>query len=81
MDMPMKVKDKVSSFLYLYNDISKNLLLPNVVAFNMLRNNDDDVNLGKTLPIASTTDGTWIQHAQDRSWSVSSSKSNVSVRQ
>ena len=55
------IRYKVWSFLYLHNDINKNLMLPNVVAFNMLRNNDDDdVNLGKTLPMASTTDGTWI---------------------
>jgi hypothetical protein len=78
IDMSMKVKDKVSSFLYLHNNIRKNLFVPNVVALNMLRNNDDDdVNLGKTLSIASTTHGTWIQYAQDRSWSASSSKPNI----
>jgi hypothetical protein len=57
-DMPMKVKDKVSHS-YVCTTTSKNLMLPNVVAFNMLRNNnDDDVNLGKTLSMASTTNGT-----------------------
>jgi hypothetical protein len=57
-DMPMKVKDKVSRS-YVCTTTSKNLMLPNVVAFNMLRNNDDDdVNLGKTLSMASTTNGT-----------------------
>ena len=62
MDMPMKVKNKVSSFfLCLHNSINKNFMLLNVITFNILRNNDDDdVNLGKTLPMASTTDGTWI---------------------
>jgi hypothetical protein len=39
----------------------------------MLRNDDDDAKLGKAIPI----DGTWIQHAQDQSWSASSSKSNI----
>jgi hypothetical protein len=80
MYMPMKVKDKVNSFLCLHNDISKNLLLTNVVAFNMLRNDDDDdddVNLGKAIPMVLTIDGTWIQHAQYRSWSTRSSKSNI----
>ena len=68
--------------LCLHNDINNNLLLSNVIGFNILRSNDDDdVNLGKMFSLASATDGTWIQHAQDRSWSVSSSKSNVSVRQ
>lgn len=72
IDMPMKVKYKMSLILSLHNDISKNLLLPDVVAFNMLRNNDNgDVNLGKTLLMASTIDGTRIQHAQDPSWSAS----------
>jgi len=54
MNIPMKVKDKVISFVCLHNDISNILLLPNVVAFNMLRNNDDDddVNLEKTLSMA-----------------------------
>jgi len=33
----------------------------------MLRNNDDDddVNLGKALLMASIADGTWIHNAQD----------------
>jgi hypothetical protein len=64
-DMPMKVKDKVSHS-YVCTTTSKNLMLPNVVAFNMLRNNDDDdVDLRKTPPMVSTIDGTWIQHALD----------------
>jgi hypothetical protein len=33
--------------------------------------------LRKHNSYGSTTDGTWIQHAQDRSWSASSSKSNI----
>lgn len=41
MNMSIKVKDKVSSFLCLHN-INKNLLIPNVVGFNILGNNDDD---------------------------------------
>lgn len=46
-------------------------MLPNVIAFNMLRNNHDDVdvNLGNTLPMASATNVTWIHHVQDKSWS------------
>ena len=49
-----------------------------LLLFNILRNNDDnDVNLGKMLLMASTTDGTWIQHAQDRSLSASTSKPNI----
>jgi hypothetical protein len=60
------IEYKVTSFLYLHNDINKNLMLPNVIVFNMLRNNgDDDVNLGKALPMASIVDGTWIHNAQD----------------
>jgi hypothetical protein len=52
----MKVKDKVNLFLCFHNDINKNLLLPNVVGFSILRNNDDDdVNFRKTLSMASTT--------------------------
>jgi hypothetical protein len=78
MDMPMKFKDKVSLFLCLNNDINKNMLLANVIGFNILRNNDDDdVNLGKMISMASTTDGTWMQHAQDRSQSASSSESDI----
>ena len=72
------IEYKVSSFLCLHNYISKNLLLPNVDTFNVLRNKgDDDVNLGKTLFVASTTDGMWIHHAQDRSSSANSSKPNI----
>ena len=37
MDKFIKVKSKVSLFLCLHNDISKNLLLPNVDTFNMFR--------------------------------------------
>ena len=56
MDMSMKVNDKVGSFLCFHNDINKNLLLPNVVGFSILSNNDDDdVNFGKTLSMASRT--------------------------
>jgi hypothetical protein len=42
MDTPMKVEDKVSSFLCLYNDKTKNLLLLNIGISNVLRNNGDD---------------------------------------
>ena len=42
MDMPLKVKDKVSSFQSLYNDKTKNLLLPNIGISNVLRSNGDD---------------------------------------
>ena len=67
MDFPSNVKDNVSSLLCLYNDISKNLMLPNAVAFNMIKNNDDyDVILANTLLMASTTNETWIQHLQGR---------------
>jgi hypothetical protein len=61
---PWKLKDKVSSFLCLYNDKTKNLLLPNIGISNVFRNNDDD-------------DRVWICHEQDRSWSASSSKSKI----
>ena len=64
MDTPMKVKDKVSSFLCLYNDKTKNLLLPNIGISNVLRNDGDD-------------DSVWIYHEQDQFWSASSSKSNI----
>ena len=64
MGTPVKVKDKVSSFLCLYNDKTKNLLLPNISISNMLRNDGDD-------------DSVWICHEQDRFWSASSSKSNI----
>jgi hypothetical protein len=52
VDTPMKVKDKVSSFLYLRNDKTKNLVLPNVGILNVLRNNGD-------------IDRVWICHEQD----------------
>jgi hypothetical protein len=60
---------KVSSFIYIHNNTSKNLLVSNVVAFNMVINNDDDndVNLGNTLSIASRIDVTWIQYTQNQS--------------
>jgi hypothetical protein len=59
-------KYKVSSFQCLRNSISKYLLLPNIVTFNVLRkNNDDDANMGKTPSMVSTTDVAWIHHAQD----------------
>ena len=64
MDTPMNVEDRVSLFLYLYNDKTKNLLLPNIRISNVLRNDSDD-------------DRVWICHEQDRSWSASSSKSNI----
>ena len=66
MDTPMKVKDKVSSFLCLRNDKIKNLLLPNISISNVLRNDDDD-------------DKVCICHEQDRSWSASSSKSHIGL--
>ena len=48
VDMPMKVKNKVSSFLCLHNDIiSKNLLLLNIGMSNVIKNNSDG-------------DGAWI---------------------
>jgi len=47
-DMPMKVKNKVSSFLCLHDDIiSKNLLLLNIGMSNVIKNNSDG-------------DGAWI---------------------
>lgn len=60
---------KVRSFIYMHNNISKNMLASNVVSFNMVRNNDDDndVNLGNKLSIASTIDVTWIQYTQNQS--------------
>jgi len=52
------IEYKVSSFLCLHNYISKNLLLPNVDTFNVLRNKgDDDVRFAKTLSMAYTTNG------------------------
>lgn len=41
MTMLIKVKDKVSSFLYLHNDNSKILFLPNVCISNTSMNNND----------------------------------------
>jgi len=54
MGTPVKVKDKVSSFLCLHNDKTKNLLLPNIGIPNVFRDNGDD-------------DREWICHEQDRS--------------
>jgi hypothetical protein len=53
VDMPMKVKNKMSSFLYLHNGICKNLLLPNVGTFNVFREQfEDAMNLGdNTRPL------------------------------
>ena len=64
MDMPMKVKDKVSLFLCSHNDKIKNLLQPNIGISNVFRNDGDD-------------DRKWIFHEQDQSQSASSSKSNI----
>jgi hypothetical protein len=63
----MKVKNKLSLFLSLHNDINKNLLLHNIVGtFNMFRNKVyDDVNMEKTLSMTSTIDRAWIYHAYD----------------
>lgn len=49
----MTIEYKVSSFLYLHNDISNNLLLlANVGTFiNIPRNKGDDVHFGNTLSI------------------------------
>jgi hypothetical protein len=55
---------KVSSFLCLYNDKTKNLLPPNISILNVLRNSCDDNRV-------------WICHEYDQSWSASSSKSNI----
>ena len=64
MGTPVKVKDKVSSFLCLHNDKTKNLLLPNIGIPNVFRNNGDD-------------DREWICHEQDRSQSANPSKLNI----
>jgi hypothetical protein len=55
---------KVSSFLYLHNDKTKNWLLPNSGISNIFRNNGDD-------------DRDWICHEQDRSQSASPTKLNI----
>ena len=52
---------KVSSFLCLHNDKTKNWLLPNIGILNVLRNNVDD-------------DREWICYDQDQSQSASPSK-------
>ena len=49
--------------MFASNNKTKNLLLPNIGISNVLRNNGDDI--------------IWICHEQDRSWSASSSKSNI----
>ena len=54
---------KVSSFLYLHNDKTKNWLLPNMDISNVLRNNGCD-------------DREWTCHEQHQSQSASSSKLN-----
>jgi hypothetical protein len=54
---------KVSSFLYLHNDKTKNWLIPNISFSNVLRNNDDD-------------DREWICHEKDQSQSTIPSKLN-----
>ena len=78
MDTSMKVKHKVSLFLGLHNDISKNLLLPNVGTFNVFRERFEDArNLGETSYMASITHRTWMHHAQDPSWGTRSSKRNT----
>ena len=64
MDTPMKVKDKVSSFLCLHNDKTRNRLLPTSGISNILRNNGHD-------------DRDWICHEQGRSQSASPSKLNI----
>ena len=47
--------------------LSKNLLLLNIIASNVLRNNyDDDANMGETLSMVSTTNGVWIHRALGR---------------
>ena len=38
---------------------------------------DDDAIMGKTLSMASTMDGTWIQHPQDPSCGTRPSKHNI----
>jgi len=61
LDMIMKVKNKVSLFLCLHNDKTKNWLLPNIGILNVLRNNVDD-------------DREWICYDQDQSQSANPSK-------
>ena len=78
MDTSMKVKHKVSLFLGLHNDISKNLLLPNVGTFNVFRERFEDArNLGETSYMASITHRTWMHHAQDPSWGTRPLKHNI----
>ena len=74
----MKVKDKVSSFLCLYNNINKNLLLPNIGTFNVFRENlEDSMNLGETSYVASITHGMWMHHVQDPTWGARTYKHNI----
>jgi hypothetical protein len=62
----------------LHNIINKNLMLSNVITFNVPRNNgDDEMSFGKTLSMTSTTDGEMIHHAQDQLWSAISSEPNI----
>ena len=59
----MTIDYMVSSFLYLYNDINNNLLLPaNVGTFIKMLGTKVDVHFGNTLSIAFTTYGAWIHH-------------------
>jgi hypothetical protein len=60
----MKVKNKVSLFLCLHSNKSKN-------------DDDDYENMKKTLSMFSTTYGAWICHALDQPWSASPSKLNI----
>jgi len=55
--------NKVSSFLHLHNDKTKNWLLHNIVISNVLSNNSDD-------------DREWICHEQDHSQGASLLKLN-----
>jgi hypothetical protein len=64
-DTSMKVKYKVSLFLCLHNDITRNWLPTNISISNILTNKDDD-----------NDDEAWIYHEQDQSHSKSPSKSN-----
>ena len=74
----MKVKHKVSLFLGLHNDISKNLLLPNVGTFIVFREQfKNAMNLGETYYVASIIHGMWMHHAQDPSWDTQPSKHNI----
>lgn len=64
MTMPMKIKNKVSQFVCLHNDTTKNWLLPNISLSNVIRKNIDD-------------DRAWIHHEQDRFQGENPSKLNI----